>query len=131
MSQGLQVFDASGHLQFDASASLGRVIYAGPTPQSGIPNSALTAYQSTWTQVVDPAYAGRLWGILIPLFRVDGTDTKELYWPSGSISIDPVNHPGAVQVRGSWYHPDTTTNYSAGVTSYEPYDQTILVLGVY
>jgi hypothetical protein len=130
MSQGLQIFDSAGHLQFDTADSLGRVIYAGATNAAGIPNSAVGG-SFVWVQVVDPAYSTRLWGIIIPTFRIDLMDTDELYWPGGDVYIDPVNQPGKVALWCSWYHPDTTTAGSAGTTTYQSYDQSVLVLGLY
>lgn len=119
MPQGLQAWDASGQLVLDLADRIGRVIYAGPCNASGIPNQV-------WTSVGLPAgYAGLLWGIMIPKYSLDSTVSKELYLHQGSVQTDPVNHPGAIFINGTWYDPSTSV-----VTTY-PYDNSTLVYGVY
>jgi hypothetical protein len=118
MSQGLQIFDGGGQLQFDSAARLGRVIYAGPANASGCPNQV-------WTQVVDPAYASRLWGVMIPNYALDNSLESQLYLAVASVIFDPINQPGKAFVSGSWYNPETqvTTDY--------PYQNSTLIVGVY
>jgi hypothetical protein len=118
MAQGLQIFDAAGLLQFDTNARLGRLGYVGPCNTSGIPNN-------TWTQVVDPAYAGTLWGVCVPNYQIDIIDNQQLYFKIATVQVDPGNRPGQIMISGNWYNSDTGT-----VTDY-PYQNSTLIYGVY
>jgi hypothetical protein len=118
MAQGLQIWNQNSDLIFDTNDRVVRVIYSGRINASGIPNQ-------TWTQVVPTTYAGSLWGMILPTYTIDGSVTTQAYWKTGAVSFDPVNHPGAIYVSGTWYDSDTatTTNYV--------YDNANLIYGVY
>lgn len=114
----MQAWNASGQLVLDTADRIGRVVYAGAANASGIPNN-------TWTQVVPAAYSSTLWGLLVPTYALDATAANQLYLHQGSVQFDKVNRPGQLLIAGQWYDPNT------GVVTNYPYDNSILIYGVW
>lgn len=90
--QGLEVYGADGSLTFTTSDRLGRVVSIQDWVSSTIP-------ANTWTQVVDPAYAGHLWGCFVPLYTIDAV--ADYAARSSNVLTDPVNHPGCIYVAAT------------------------------